>query len=249
MNKFKKITAIILAVSSMATVLYSCSDDKSSTESYSSDSATEIIETVTEIETVEVEVTDEKGNVSVSVSEKVISIPVTKEKTEPEALQNNTTVKSASDITHISSAIKDITSVITTSVSSVTTKNQELKTSKAPVTIVATTKKLPVVDDTINEKSVGIFLLSKTNPVKIGSHANIVISGTPGKTYSIEFYETPSTIAKISELVNQKADSNGFVSWTFEIRNTCNLGKRKVIIKEIDSENYIETSITVRQGE
>ena len=109
-------------------------------------------------------------------------------------------------------------------------------------TTVPTTKK-PVVNDTINEKSVGIFMLSKSDPVSVGNHATIFIQGTPGKTYSIEFYETPSSTAKLED---KKADANGFVSWSFEIRRACNLGKRKVVIKENNSSNYLETSITVK---
>lgn len=248
MNKIKKLSAVILAVSTMATVFYSCGNNYK-TPDVTTAKTTEIAETITEIETFNVEITDKNGNASVSVSEKTVVIPVTKTQTEvkTEKTAEKTTDKKAdkTDTTQISSAVTLITSVITTVKTPETTKKAEIKTTKAPVTTVATTK-LPVIDDKINENSVGIFMLSKTDPIQTGNQANIVVKGTPGKTYSIEFYESPSSVAKMTELENKKADENGFVSWTFEIRNTCNPGKRKVIIKENNSDNYIETSITVR---
>lgn len=125
------------------------------------------------------------------------------------------------------------------SVSVSETAKQELKTT------VPTTKKT-VINDNINEKAVGIFIMTKSDPVQVGNYATIFIQGTPGKTYSIEFYETPSIKADFSDLKDKKADSNGFVSWSFEIRNTCALGKRKIVVKENNSNNYLETSITVK---
>ncbi len=251
MNNFKKISAVILALCTVATVLYSCDNSKNTYVTSTTPNSVEITEIITEKETVTVEVTDEKGNVSVSVSEKIITVPVTKnlttvknDKTEnkPEEEQKNTVVNK------ISSVINQLTTVATLQNQqkpSATDKpvSTAIKTTSAHVrTSVAATKR-PVVDDKINEKSVGIFLLSKTDPVQIGNQANIIIQGTPGKTYSISFYETPTSVSGLEDM---KADANGFVIWTFEISSACNLGKRKVVIKENNSDNYIETSITVR---
>ncbi len=249
MNKFKKISAIIFAVCTLSSILSSCGNNSEITDSTISsvnsitekqqtvivtndNGETEIKtvlsenkaetqkrpkETVTKKETVTVNVTDKKGNSSVSVSEKVIVVPVA-------------TTKQVSD------------SVNNTQSASVTKSQTKPKitTTKAP-----TTKK-PVINDTINENSVGISLLSKSDPVKCGNHASIIIQGTPGKTYSIEFYKSPSETADYSALKDTKADANGFVSWSFKITDSCTLGKRKVIIKENGSSNYIETSITVK---
>ena len=192
---------------------------------------------------------------SVSVSEKIITIPVTitesSEKSEnaPDSAPGKDTAKQS-----VTKQIGSVAAQITAAASTVKTPEASKpgdKTTKATVgatvrSTAATTKKRAVVDDKINEKSVGIFMLSKTDPVQVGNQATVFIQGTPGKTYSIEFYETPSSTAKLVELEDKKADANGFVSWSFEIRNTCNLGKRKLIIKEKGSDNYIETSITVR---
>ncbi len=108
-----------------------------------------------------------------------------------------------------------------------------------------TTTKKAVVNDTVNEKAVGISMLTKSDPVQVGNYATIFIQGTPGRTYLIDFYETPSSKATLNDLEDKTADANGFVSWSFEIRNTCNLGKRKIVVKEKNSSNYLETSITV----
>ncbi len=265
MNNFKKISAIILALCTAAAVFTSCKNeekptpsDKSST-AYTDEAKTEIItneegntsvivitnnkaekpvvsykenETVTVKETVTVEVTDKKGDVSVSVSEKVVNVPA------------RTTVRT------VLTTVKQQTAatIINTTVPAV--KTTKTNTTKATVNTtvkptVQTTKK-PVVNDTVNEKSVGISMLTKTDPVQIGNQATIFIQGTPGKTYSIEFYETPSSVASLTSLEDKKADANGFVSWTFEIRNTCNPGMRKLVVKEKNSSNYLETSITVK---
>ncbi len=245
MNNFKKISAVILALCTAATVLYSCDNSQKTDVTSTTANAVEITEIITEKETVTVEVTNEKGEVSVSVSEKIITVPVTKKMTTVKKDETNKNTVA----NKITSVINQVTTVVSTqSPLKTSVHNKPVTTAKKPAikaTSVATTKR-PVIDDKISEKSVGIFLLSKTDPVQTGNQASIIVQGTPGKTYSIEFYETPTSVAKLTELNDAKADSNGFVTWIFEIRNTCNLGKRKVIIKEKNSNNYIETSITVK---
>lgn len=250
MNKFKKLSAIIFAVCTLSAMMTSCGNNSETSDSalssvnsiteehqtvivtndngeteietVRSDKKTEIQntpnETVTKKEIVTVNVTDKKGNTSVSASEKVIVVPVATSKQSSASVNNNL---------HSASATKSQT-------------KPKITTTKAP-----TTKK-PVINDTINENAVGISLLSKSDPVKCGNHASIIIQGTPGKTYSIDFYKSPSEPANYSALKDTKADANGFVSWSFKITDSCTLGKRKVIIKEIGSSNYIETSITVK---
>ncbi len=119
-------------------------------------------------------------------------------------------------------------------------KEQTVKTTQP------TTVKRNISNDKVEEKAVGISLLSKSDPVKTGNHATIIIQGTPGKTYSIEFYESLTKIANYSGLTEVKADENGFASWSFKIQNTCDLGTRKIIIKENNSDNYLQTSITIK---
>ena len=239
MNKFKKIYAIIVAVCTLSVLLVSCDNNSEKTDSsvslfnstkedqqtvivtddngetsietvHSANKSNVLDKTVTKKEEITVMITDKKGGTSVSVSEKVVVIPVaTTRQTSP-----SSTVKPA------------------------TTKNPK-------VTKASTTKK-QVINDTINEKAIGISLLSKSDPVECGNHATIFIQGTPGKTYSIVFYKSPSEAADYSALKDKKADANGFVSWSFKITESCSLGKRKVVIKENNSSNYIETSITVK---
>lgn len=240
MNNFKRISAVILAICTAAAIFASCGNNNPTTVETSV-----ITEFITEKETVEVQVTDEKGNLSVSVSEKIVTVPVTKTVTIKNEEKATNASSDESVITQESVAVTRKDSVATTVKTPVTTKKSDAKTTTGK-TVVKTTvpaTKKPVVDDIINEKAVGLFLLSKTDPVQTGNQATVFIQGTPGKTYSFEFYETPESKAKIEDA---KADANGFVSWSFEITNACNAGKRKVLIKENNSENYIETSITVR---
>lgn len=98
----------------------------------------------------------------------------------------------------------------------------------------------------IPEISNGVTVVTKTAPVIIGNSATVMIQGTPGKKYSIDFYETSSKIADYDGLEDKTADSNGFVTWTFEIKNTCETGNRKIVIKEKNSGNYAQTSINIQ---
>lgn len=265
MNNFKRISAVILALCTAATIFASCGNNPKNDDTLPETEVIEITEIITEKETVTVEVTDENGEVSVSVSEKIITVPVTKkviitrnDKTEnkPDAPANNSAADQTSSVADQTAAVDStiiqsetsapkkpvVTSANDTAAKTTTKKNEAITTAAPIITTVAPTKRA-VVDDKINEKSVGIFMLSKTDPIQIGNYANIIVQGTPGKTYSIDFYETPSSTSQIED---KKADANGFVSWSFEIGSSCNLGKRKIVVKEIDSDNYIETSITVK---
>lgn len=98
----------------------------------------------------------------------------------------------------------------------------------------------------IPEISNGISVVTKTTPVIIGNSATVMVQGTPGKKHSIDFYESSSKIADYDGLEDKTADSNGFVTWTFEIKSSCETGNRKIVIKENDSGNYAQTSITIQ---
>ena len=250
MNNFRRISAIILSLCIGITVFASCNNDESTDITTTTEKAeiTEIItEIITEKQTVNIEVTDKKGDVSVSVSEKIITVPVTRTITvtqnkETDNIAKATTKKSSSNTVNLLTAVSQTQNRTAASI----LNNNVTKATAVPVKTTVSTTKRPIVDDKIDEKSVGIFMMTKTDPVQVGNHATIFVQGTPGKTYSIEFYETPSSISKQSSLEDKKADANGFVTWTFEIGNTCNLGKRKLVIKEKNSSNYLETSITVK---
>ena len=242
MNNFKKISAVILALCMAATVFSSCSKNENNNNTTTVDRNI-ITEFITEKDDVTVHVTDSKGEVSVSVSEKIVTVPVTKIITNTPNDKAN--IESAVETKNTAATQKSVTSAITNNSMTATTRTAA-ETANSPASTTLKETKRAVVDDKINEKSVGISMLTKTDPVQIGNQATIFIQGTPGKTYSIDFYETPSTAAATSSLEDKKADTNGFVSWTFEISKTCNPGKRKLIIKENSSSNYLETLITVK---
>ncbi len=106
-----------------------------------------------------------------------------------------------------------------------------------------TTKKS--ASDTIDEKVNGLNILSKTSPVIKGNDVSIIVMGTPSTEYTIEFYETATDKAPYIGQETAKSDSSGIVSWNFKIKDTCETGERKIIIREKNSDKYIQTSITV----
>lgn len=101
-------------------------------------------------------------------------------------------------------------------------------------------------DETVPEESDGINVVYKTDTVEKGGDASIMIQGTPGKTYIIEFYENSTKIADYSNLEKQKSDENGFVTWTFRVPMNCESGNRKIVIREEKSDKYVQTSIKVK---
>ena len=89
-------------------------------------------------------------------------------------------------------------------------------------------------------------MITKTSPVIKGNSATVIIQGKPNARYIIEFYKNNSEKATYDGLKELTADSSGFVSWTFSIENDCEVGERKVIVKEKNSNRFIQTSITVK---
>ena len=98
----------------------------------------------------------------------------------------------------------------------------------------------------INEDSNGLHLITKTTPVSKNNTATILIQGTPNSEYSIEFYKNDMQKAEYEGLNDANSDPSGFASWTFLIGEDCEIGERKLIIKEKNSDKYIQTSITVQ---
>lgn len=98
----------------------------------------------------------------------------------------------------------------------------------------------------VQELKNGIGIVSKTSPVVKGNSANIMVMGTPDSEFTIEFYESETKIASYEGLGSTRSDNSGFASWTFNIENTCESGERKVIIREKNSEKFIQTYITVK---
>ena len=112
-------------------------------------------------------------------------------------------------------------------------------------TAIAESAKKQNQSDEFEKVSKGINILSKASPVLRGNDASIIIMGTPGATYTIEFYETETRKAEYSGLEKAKADTSGIASWNFTIEDNCEPGERKVIIREKNSDKYIQTLITV----
>ncbi len=140
------------------------------------------------------------------------------------------------------------TAVIRTNIAPPSRTKRLTETAKASETETkntASTQK-PVNSDKIDEINNGITVITKTSPVSRGNGASIIIYGTPDKTYSIEFYENADNPVKSEELSDKTADDNGFVSWTFKIGENCESGNKKIIVREKNSNKFVQTSITVQ---
>ena len=128
---------------------------------------------------------------------------------------------------------------VSRTVSNTKANNQPAKTTSKPAATTSASTK-------VEEINSGVSVITKTSPVGRGDSATIIIMGTPGAKYSIEFYESDKKVASYSGLENKTADSSGICSWTFKIGSSCEPGERKIIIKEKNSGNYAQTSISVQ---
>lgn len=140
------------------------------------------------------------------------------------------------------------TAVIRTNIAPPSRTKRQTETAKTSETETKNTEstQTPVNSDKVEEINNGITVITKTSPVSRGNGASIIIYGTPGKTYSIEFYESGDNAVKSEELSDKTADDNGFASWTFKIAENCESGNKKIIVREKNSNKFVQTSITVQ---
>ncbi len=290
-NNLKIISAVILAISSAATVLSACGDDTPEVpvetvigsqgeilgvSVYTEENNSETQTLLYEITTKKSESKDnnkEQKNENINTS--VVNGSSDSSETRKMTVRNN-----SSGITLVSRQSSESTSRVrvtfppettqkSTRVAATFGNNGEGSTKHVPVSYKPdntpkTTKKTysdstvkqtqaettaakkPVSNEIINEESKGINVVFKNESVEKGNSASIMIQGTPGKKYSIDFYITASDIADYSSLADQTADENGFVTWTFNVPSSCESGNRKIIIKESGSDNYVQTSINIK---
>ncbi|MBO5859021.1 MAG: hypothetical protein J6R20_04525 [Clostridia bacterium] len=97
---------------------------------------------------------------------------------------------------------------------------------------------------TVPEKANGLSIQFKSNPVIRGNDATIAVNGQAGKEYVIEVYKNDKDLYVSDKLKSQTANSLGVILWTFDT-DSLNSGYRKIIIREKNSDKYIQTSITV----
>ena len=131
------------------------------------------------------------------------------------------------------------------------TREPKPKTTKKPkqTTVKQTqaeeTSKKESYNENVKDESQGINVVFKTDSVEKGTTASIMIQGTPGEKYSIDFYVSPTDTADYAGLEDQTADENGFITWAFDIPMNLDSGNKKLVIKEKGSDNYIQTSIKI----
>ncbi len=118
-------------------------------------------------------------------------------------------------------------------------------TTGAPVTSPLETSVNLSEPETIPEKSKGLSVQFKSGSVSRGDDATIAINASSGKEYTIEVYRNDKELLKSDKLLPKTAGANGTVSWTFPTDNLSS-GYRKIIVRETGSDNFIQTSITVR---
>ena len=123
------------------------------------------------------------------------------------------------------------------------TQPQKPAVTKTQTTVKVTERATQPV--TVPEKSNGLSILFKSDNVSKGGDAAITVNGEKGKEYSIEVYRNGNDETLTSDTLKPvKADENGFASWTFST-SSCDKGYRKIIIREKNSDKYIQTSILV----
>lgn len=277
-NKIRIISAVILAVSTAATVLSSCGEKAPEippetvigtngeilgVSVYTDENASETQTVLYEITTKKKSIFGKKDNTDASQTERKMSVRndssgVTvisrqpKESTSrvrvtfPQAKTQKATRVGASLGEKDEQATKHVPiSYIPQSDAPKTTKKAVQSSAKQSQPLNNTTNKV-VSNEKINEDANGISIVFKTSSVEKGTTASVMIQGEPGKKYSIDFYTSPTDTADYSDLGNQTADENGFVTWTFNVPMSCESGNRKIIVKEIGSEKYVQTSINVK---
>ena len=226
-NKLYMISAAILGLS---IILCACGKKESPTQTTAKETATTSAVTkmsATKSETETVTFVDESGYHVVSIivqpTEKA-TIPTVPTRTQEPTYKTET-------LSHNQSA----------------TKADAPQNASKPTQAISTTQVQNAITTqpvTVSEITNGLNLLFKTDTVNRGNDATITISGDSGKEYSIEVYRNNSDKLVSDSLNAKNADANGFVSWTFDTDN-CESGYRKIVIREINGNKYIQTSIKI----
>lgn len=128
-----------------------------------------------------------------------------------------------------------------------TTKAPVTQNSLKPTQAASTTKQQNTTftqPATVEDISNGLDILFKTDIASRGNDATITVSGEKGKEYTVEVYRNNTDKLVSDSLKVKAADANGFVSWTFDTDN-CESGYRKIIIREVNGDKYIQTSIKI----
>ena len=98
---------------------------------------------------------------------------------------------------------------------------------------------------TLPEISNGIILV-RTKYASRGDLVSVsVVMANPNSEYTIEFYETDTRVSDSAGLEPKIASSNGTVEWRFTLDYDCQIGTRKLIIREKGTDNYAQTYIIV----
>lgn len=226
-NKLYLISAVVLCLS---VILCACDNNKKEPEITESESINLTLTVTEDTQTQTVTYTDSSGYHVVS-----IVVPPTQERTHPPVPSrtqfdsyNVETIPQSSTAAKVPSTLPKIEKTTSSAVSDDTVK--------------------PTVsyneNETVLEKSNGLSVQFKSSPVRRGNDATIAVNGEAGKQYIIEVYRSDNDKLTSDKLKQQTANSLGVVSWTFETDNL-NQGYRKIIIKEIDSDKYIQTSVFV----
>ena len=120
------------------------------------------------------------------------------------------------------------------------------KSTAAKVTApVASTTSKPTEPITVPEISEGLVLRFKSGAVDRGYSASIAVEGTAGKEYTIEVYRSNGQTLTSNKLSPQIAGNDGVVVWSIPTGNLTS-GNTKVIIRETNSDKYIQTSISIK---
>lgn len=98
---------------------------------------------------------------------------------------------------------------------------------------------------TLPEISNGIILV-RTKYAARGDLVSVsVVMANPNSEYTIEFYETDTRVSDSAGLEPKTASANGSIEWRFTVDDDCEIGTRKLIIREKGTDNYAQTYVIV----
>ncbi len=227
-KKLNLIASIILIVCVSLTVFASCQKD----EAKNTTTKAEISATTTQSATVTAPASE------VEVATEVVTYND----------ENGYTVYSYVEVTNAQSSLPVAGPEETPATAAGTTSSAQQGTT-APVRTTAVVPENTTVNPdefpTLPEISNGIILV-RTKYAARGDLVSVsVVMANPNSEYTIEFYETDTRVSDSAGLEPKTASANGSIEWRFTVDDDCEIGTRKLIIREKGTDNYAQTYVIV----
>lgn len=227
-KKLNLIASIILIVCVSLTVFASCQKDKAKSTTTKAESSATTAQAVT---------VTEQSPVSEGATEVITYND-----------ENGYTVYSYVEVTNAQSNLPVAGPEETPATAAGTTASASTP-STVPATATTVTPENTTIDPdefpTLPEISNGIILV-RTKYAARGDLVSVsVVMANPNSEYTIEFYETDTRVSDSAGLEPKTASANGSIEWRFTVDDDCEIGTRKLIIREKGTDNYAQTYVIV----